>query len=100
MYDVAFRNQTEDQIRTLAAEACMSFNSVHMEGFDELSQTQIHDPVFRVRDHDLPHAGVARTVAGVEGGLRAAIGIGQAIEQVELQFHRHHRGQAQGVVAL
>ena len=41
LYDVAFRNQTEDQIRTLAAEACMSFNSVHMEGFDELSQTQI-----------------------------------------------------------
>ena len=33
--------QTEDQIRTLAAEACMSFNSVHMEGFDEMSQTQI-----------------------------------------------------------
>ena len=31
LYDVAFRNQTEDQIRTLAAEACMSFNSVHME---------------------------------------------------------------------
>ena len=41
MYDVAFRSQTEDQIRTLAAEACMSFNSVHMEGFDEMSQTQI-----------------------------------------------------------
>ncbi len=41
LYDVAFRSQTEDQIRTLAAEACMSFNSVHMEGFDELSQTQI-----------------------------------------------------------
>ena len=34
-------SQTEDQIRTLAAEACMSFNSVHMEGFDEMSQTQI-----------------------------------------------------------
>ena len=41
LYDVAFRSQTEDQIRTLAAEACMSFNSVHMEGFDEMSQTQI-----------------------------------------------------------
>ena len=37
LYDVAFRSQTEDQIRTLAAEACMSFNSVHMEGFDEMS---------------------------------------------------------------
>ena len=41
LYDVAFRTQTEDQIRTLAAEACMSFNSVHMEGFDEMSPTQI-----------------------------------------------------------
>ena len=41
LYDIAFRSQTEDQIRTLAAEACMSFNSVHMEGFDELSDTQI-----------------------------------------------------------
>lgn len=41
LYDVAFRNQSADQIRTLAAEACMSFNSVHMEGFDEMSETQI-----------------------------------------------------------
>ncbi len=41
LYDVAFRTQTADQIRTLAAEACMSFNSVHMEGFEELSDTQI-----------------------------------------------------------
>lgn len=41
LYDVAFRTQTADQIRTLAAEACMSFNSVHMEGFDEMSTTQI-----------------------------------------------------------
>lgn len=41
LYDTAFRNQTADQIRTLAAEACMSFNSVHMEGFEELSDTQI-----------------------------------------------------------
>ena len=41
LYDVAFRTQTEDQIRTLAAEACMSFNSVHMEGFDEMSTTQV-----------------------------------------------------------
>ena len=41
LYDVAFRTQTADQIRTLAAEACMSFNSVHMEGFDEMSATQI-----------------------------------------------------------
>ena len=40
LYDVAFRSQTEDQIRTLAAEACMSFNSVHMEGFDSLSPKQ------------------------------------------------------------
>ncbi len=41
LYDVAFRTQTEDQIRTLAAEACMSFNSIHMEGFDAMSDTQI-----------------------------------------------------------
>ena len=41
LYDMAFRTQTVDQIRTLAAEACMSFNSVHMEGFDEMSTTQI-----------------------------------------------------------
>lgn len=41
LYDVAFRSQTEDQIRTLAAESCMSFNSIHMEGFDALSETQI-----------------------------------------------------------
>ena len=41
LYDVAFRTQTADQIRTLAAEACMSFNSVHMEGFDEMSTTQV-----------------------------------------------------------
>ena len=41
LYDVAFRTQTADQIRTLAAEACMSFNSVHMEGFDTMSDTQI-----------------------------------------------------------
>lgn len=41
LYDTAFRGQTEDQIRTLAAGACMSFNSVHMEGFEELSETQL-----------------------------------------------------------
>lgn len=41
LYDVAFRSQTADQIRTLAAEACMSFNSVHMEGFDAMSDTQM-----------------------------------------------------------
>lgn len=41
LYDVAFRSHSEEQIRTLAAEACMSFNSVHMEGFDALSGTQI-----------------------------------------------------------
>lgn len=41
LYDVAFRSQTADQIRTLAADACMSFNSVHMEGFDAMSDTQI-----------------------------------------------------------
>lgn len=41
LYDVEFRNQTEDQIRALAAGACMSFNSVHMEGFDAMSDTQI-----------------------------------------------------------
>lgn len=41
LYDVAFRNQTVDQIRTLAATACTTFNSVHMEGFDTLSNTQM-----------------------------------------------------------
>ena len=41
LYDVAFRTQTADQVRTLAAEACMSSNSVHMECFDEMSTTQI-----------------------------------------------------------
>lgn len=41
LYDVAFRNQTVDQIRTLAATACTTFNSVHMEGFDALSNTQM-----------------------------------------------------------
>ena len=41
LYDIAFRSQNADQIRALAAEACMSFNSVHMEGFEELGQTQI-----------------------------------------------------------
>ena len=30
LYDVAFRNQTEDQIRTLAAEACMSLSLIHI----------------------------------------------------------------------
>lgn len=41
LYDVAFRSQSVDQIRTLAAEACPTFNSVHMEGFDTLSNTQM-----------------------------------------------------------
>lgn len=41
LYDVAFRSQSVDQIRTLAAEACPTFNSVHMEGFDTLSTTQM-----------------------------------------------------------
>lgn len=41
LYDVAFREQSQDQILTLAAGACMTFNSIHMEGFDALSDTQI-----------------------------------------------------------
>lgn len=40
LYDIAFRSLNEDQIRNLAAESCMSFNSVHMEGFDALSAKQ------------------------------------------------------------
>ena len=39
--DVAFRNQTVDQIRAQAATACTTFNSVHMEGFDAMSETQM-----------------------------------------------------------
>ena len=35
-----------------------------------LSQTQIHDPVFRVRDHDFPHASVARAVHHAANLLR------------------------------
>ena len=41
LYDKAFRNQTQEQILSLAAAASQTFNSVHMEGFDEMSQTQI-----------------------------------------------------------
>lgn len=41
LYDVGFREQTQDQILTLAAGACATFNSVHMEGFDALSETQL-----------------------------------------------------------
>lgn len=41
LYDTAFRNQTQEQILALAAAASQTFNSVHMEGFDEMSQTQI-----------------------------------------------------------
>ncbi|WP_300250143.1 hypothetical protein [uncultured Subdoligranulum sp.] len=41
LYDVAFRNQTVDQIRAQAATACTTFNSVHMEGFDAMSETQM-----------------------------------------------------------
>lgn len=41
LYDVAFRNQSADQIRAQAATACTTFNSVHMEGFDAMSDTQM-----------------------------------------------------------
>lgn len=41
LYDVNFRNQTQDQILSLAAGACMTFNSVHMEGFDAMAPSQI-----------------------------------------------------------
>ena len=41
LYDKAFREQNQDQILSLAASACMTFNSVHMEGFDELTPTQL-----------------------------------------------------------
>ena len=40
LYDIGFRTLNEDQIRALAAEACPTFNSVHMEGFDSLTPTQ------------------------------------------------------------
>ena len=40
LYDTAFRGQTQDQILSLAAAACETFNSVHMEGFDTLDKTQ------------------------------------------------------------
>lgn len=41
LYDTAFRNQTQEQILALAAAASTTFNSVHMEGFDALDETQI-----------------------------------------------------------
>ena len=41
LYNVEFRNQTQEQILAQAAAACSTFNSVHMEGFNELSQTQL-----------------------------------------------------------
>ena len=40
LYDPAFRDANPDQVRALAAEACPTFNSVHMEGFDSLSPKQ------------------------------------------------------------
>lgn len=40
LYDIGFRSLNEEQIRALAAEACPTFNSVHMEGFDALSPKQ------------------------------------------------------------
>lgn len=51
LYDVEFRSRSEEQIRNLAAEACMSFNSVHMEGFEALSDTQI-----KAFDHFIKYA--------------------------------------------
>ena len=41
LYDTAFRNQTQEQIFSLAAAESTTFNSVHMEGFDAMSDTQI-----------------------------------------------------------
>ena len=41
LYDKAFRSQTADQIRAQAATACTTFNSVHMEGFEAMSETQM-----------------------------------------------------------
>lgn len=41
LYDTAFRNQTQEQILSLAAAESTTFNSVHMEGFDAMSDTQI-----------------------------------------------------------
>ena len=40
LYDPEFRDANTDQVRALAAEACPTFNSVHMEGFDSLSPKQ------------------------------------------------------------
>lgn len=40
LYDPEFRDANPDQVRALAAEACPTFNSVHMEGFDSLSPKQ------------------------------------------------------------
>ena len=40
LYDPTFRDANTDQVRALAAEACPTFNSVHMEGFDSLSPKQ------------------------------------------------------------
>ena len=40
LYDPAVRDANPDQVRALAAEACPTFNSVHMEGFDSLSPKQ------------------------------------------------------------
>ena len=38
-----------------------------------LGNAQIHDPVFRVRDHDLSHAGVARTIHHTVNLLRGDV---------------------------
>lgn len=40
LYGKAFREQNQDEILYNAMTACDTFNSVHMEGFDELSQKQ------------------------------------------------------------
>ena len=39
LYETTFRDQTQDQILALAAAACTTFNSVHMEGFDAMGET-------------------------------------------------------------
>ena len=40
LYSKEFRKQNQDQILFNAMSACNTFNSIHMEGFTELSETQ------------------------------------------------------------
>lgn len=41
LYDTAFRNETQEEILAQAAGVVMTFNSVHMEGFDAMSDVQM-----------------------------------------------------------